>query len=121
MGGRYDKLGDTFEADLPGIGFAIEIEPIVDALDGRMTEIPASQSVCIYYSNTELEEAILLAEQLREEQYQVVMSQLQNEAFNALKAYTVLLKREEKTVLTQEESYQFLTVTDVGMFFEKEA
>ncbi|GKV54721.1 ATP phosphoribosyltransferase regulatory subunit [Sporosarcina sp. NCCP-2222] len=121
MGGRYDKLGDTFEADLPGMGFAIEIEPIVDALDGRMTEIPASQSVCIYYSNTELEEAILLAEQLREEQYQVVMSQLQNEAFNDLKAYTVLLKREEKTVLTQEESYQFLTVTDVGMFFEKEA
>ncbi|QTD41303.1 ATP phosphoribosyltransferase regulatory subunit [Sporosarcina sp. Te-1] len=120
MGGRYDKLGETFDADLPAIGFAIEIEPIVESIGDRMTTVPASQSVGIYYSGTELEEAILLAEQLRERNYPVVMSPLQNQDLNVPKAYTVLLQKEVKTVLAKEESHQFLTTTDVGMFFEKE-
>ncbi|MFC5604542.1 ATP phosphoribosyltransferase regulatory subunit [Sporosarcina koreensis] len=35
MGGRYDRLGHEFGADLPAIGFACEIESLVKALDNQ--------------------------------------------------------------------------------------
>ncbi|MBB4824382.1 ATP phosphoribosyltransferase regulatory subunit [Sporosarcina luteola] len=121
MGGRYDKLGEAFEADLPAIGFAIEIKPIVESIEGKMIVAPASRSVGIYYGRAELEEAIVLAEQLRDWHYQVVISPLQNQEKNDSSAYTVLLQKEGNAILTNEESHQSLTTAEVGMFFEKEA
>ncbi|WP_432357871.1 ATP phosphoribosyltransferase regulatory subunit [Sporosarcina sp. UB5] len=35
MGGRYDRLGDAFGADLPAIGFACEIETLLKASDNQ--------------------------------------------------------------------------------------
>ncbi|MCG3087774.1 ATP phosphoribosyltransferase regulatory subunit [Sporosarcina cyprini] len=121
MGGRYDKLSEAFAADLPAIGFAIEIEPIVESIASTMTAVPDSRSICIFYSDAELEEAIVLAEQFREQHYRVVTSPLQNQEKNDSYAYTVLLQQEGNVILTNEESHRYLTVAEVGMFFEREA
>ena len=59
MGGRYDRLGDEFGAELPAIGFACEIESFVKATESREVTSRSLIDVKIIYAETQLTEAIV--------------------------------------------------------------
>jgi len=71
-GGRYDRLGHEFGANIPAIGFACEIESIVKALDNFESPKHYPIDVKIIYDNGRLSHAIKFAERLRELNYRVI-------------------------------------------------
>ena len=82
MGGRYDRLGFEFGADLPAIGFACEIESLVKAADNLELSIAYPIDVKIIYEDGRLEQAIEMAEQLRGQNYRVLSIPKRNEKAN---------------------------------------
>lgn len=72
MGGRYDELGDAFGANLPAIGFACEVESLVEASSGETVIGPAPIDVEIVYDEESLGESIMVANELRERNYSVL-------------------------------------------------
>ena len=72
MGGRYDELGNEFGARLPAIGFACEIESLVKATDSREVTSRFPIDVKITYADNQLEQAIAIANELRERNYSVL-------------------------------------------------
>ena len=79
MGGRYDELGNEFGASLPAIGFACEIESLVKATDSREAVSPYPIDIKIIYEDNELEQAIVIANELRERKYSVLSFSEQKE------------------------------------------
>ncbi len=70
MGGRYDRLGDVFGTKLPAIGFACEIESIVQALDSRGF-CPTSPEMFVIFNEEHTTDAIQLTTLLRNNGYNV--------------------------------------------------
>lgn len=71
MGGRYDQLANQFNASIPAIGFACDVETL---LQGTQQQIePATfVDIIINYEKTERKYAIRLTTELRELQYNVL-------------------------------------------------
>ncbi len=72
MGGRYDQLGEKFGATLPAIGFACEIESLIQALGSSVVSTKPLIEIIIIYDANKLEDSINLANELRERHYRVL-------------------------------------------------
>jgi ATP phosphoribosyltransferase regulatory subunit len=73
-GGRYDQLLEKFERPTPATGFGIQLDRLIEALNGKGYESrPAS---CILFSQERLEEALNMAKQKREEGERVVLQDI---------------------------------------------
>ena len=66
-GGRYDKLLSKFGKDTPAIGFVVVVDEIMSALrhQKKLPESPAKRTLLVYGEEMR-DEAILLAEKLRD-------------------------------------------------------
>ncbi|MCT1902789.1 ATP phosphoribosyltransferase regulatory subunit [Oceanobacillus sojae] len=69
MGGRYDYLSRSFYREMPAIGFAFEIDLLVDLLSAAFIE---EEIIELRYEPSERQRAFQLAEALRAENYTVV-------------------------------------------------
>ncbi len=106
MGGRYDRLGNEFGASLPAIGFACEIESLVKATDSREVSSRFPIDIKIIYDETGLEQAISIANELRERNYSVLSFPGNKEQVNRQQSvYTInlvkgssILNYKEKTI-----------------------
>ncbi|WP_449354525.1 ATP phosphoribosyltransferase regulatory subunit [Virgibacillus natechei] len=74
MGGRYDNLGVYENKQMPAIGFAFEIDYLLDALrqQNLAAARPTPPDMVIYYDKGKQKGALAVAYQLREEGYQVL-------------------------------------------------
>ncbi|WP_010651824.1 ATP phosphoribosyltransferase regulatory subunit [Oceanobacillus massiliensis] len=74
MGGRYDHLGEQFNHAMPAIGFAFEVDYLLQAIRQQGLSEPSSQSVdiIIYYTKEKQREALIAAYKLRNNDYQVL-------------------------------------------------
>lgn len=81
MGGRYDFLGKQFGADLPAIGFACEVESIVEALGGKENSNSHNVDLFLVYDSVKLEDAIHIADTLRKLGYRVLSVSVEKERF----------------------------------------
>lgn len=86
MGGRYDDLGKKFEAELPAIGFAFEIDSLVKALQDREVGRANRIDVKIIYEESEMENAIQLASTLRERNLYVIVIPKKKESMSLMEA-----------------------------------
>lgn len=74
MGGRYDELGHEFNANLPAIGFACEVESLLEASENDCLALENSIDVLISYDEQGLKEAIQISNELRAHEYSVLSS-----------------------------------------------
>lgn len=74
-GGRYDKMLNDFLADCPATGFAIGIERLMLALEHEGLKKPLiRKDIYVSYVAGKEEEAIMMAEKLRSDQFIVTLS-----------------------------------------------
>jgi ATP phosphoribosyltransferase regulatory subunit len=100
MGGRYDGLGNEFGAALPAIGFACEIESIVKATEGREVTSRLPIDIKITYADGRLEQAISIANELRERNYSVLsFSERKEQADLRQSVYSIRLEEESNSFL----------------------
>jgi len=82
MGGRYDKLGNEFGSNLPAIGFACEVESLVEASDDDNQSRRYPIDIVITYDDNSLKNSIMIANELRERSYYVLTSPSQKSTTN---------------------------------------
>ncbi|MFC4559974.1 ATP phosphoribosyltransferase regulatory subunit [Virgibacillus kekensis] len=77
MGGRYDRLAEEFGASIPAIGFACEVDSLLQAITPQ-TEPETGTEIVIYYDNAKQKYALTAAGSLRTAGYPVITSSLEN-------------------------------------------
>lgn len=108
MGGRYDELGNEFGARLPAIGFASEIESLVRAKDSREVTTRFPIDVRIIYAENKLEQAIAIANELRERNYSVLsFSAHMEQADPRQSVYSLRLEKESNSFLYKDKVTPF--------------
>src|SRR5690625_6919066 len=71
MGGLYDQLASEFGASIPAIGFACEVEALIQAIsDQEITSAPIDFT--IIYEKELITDSIVVASSLREQEYRVL-------------------------------------------------
>lgn len=117
MGGRYDQLGYEFGADLPAIGFACEIESLVKASGNLESPQRNPIDVKIIYEDGCLEQAIKMAEQLRQLNYRVLSIPKRNEYANPVEStYVCRMETEGNTIRDGQMEHRFALLEDLEMF-----
>lgn len=89
MGGRYDELGLEFGANLPAIGFACEVEALLEASENVEFSQDNTIDVMIMYKKECLDKSIAIAHYLRKENFSVVTSEDKDG-----------IRKEEKAIIT---------------------
>lgn len=74
MGGRYDRLTEQFSTTVPAIGFACEIDLIMEGLTFVDEPSPIAD-VAVYYDERNVKDALLLANELRNRNRRVLCLQ----------------------------------------------
>ncbi|MFD1065185.1 ATP phosphoribosyltransferase regulatory subunit [Oceanobacillus locisalsi] len=105
MGGRYDYLSRSFHRETPAIGFAFEVDLLVQLLTCTLTE---QEILRLDYASSERKRAIQLAESLRAANLAVIIHTPKKE-----KAYTespeLLVNADRLVYSKQQESKEFKT------------
>ena len=115
MGGRYDELGKKFEAELPAIGFACEIESLVKALQERDVGNVNQIDVKIIYEESELGKAIQLADHLRARNLRVIAVPERNESMCRMQSVDLIrLNRQESIVVHQGGKFPYTSIEQLG-------
>lgn len=74
MGGRYDQLGNQYNKHIPAIGFAAEVDVLLQAVlqQGLITKQKDMQDFIIFYDQNKQKEAFTAAFELRTKGYHVL-------------------------------------------------
>src|SRR5699024_7717844 len=72
MGGRYNTLASQFGANIPAVGFACNLELLLEHTD-IANDIKEDLDISIFHTPTATKEAIALARDLRQENYHTVI------------------------------------------------
>src|SRR5699024_11604662 len=79
MGGRYESLAEQFGASIPAIGFDYDIEGLLDATKTKQV-ITLPQPIVINYEKNTENSALHLANELRQEHYEVIVEETEKSA-----------------------------------------
>lgn len=120
MGGRYNHLGEIFQARLPAIGFACFVDVLSAARNNHLTQAVAPDDVQILYDPEYVKQSIVLALHLRE-RGEVVTTSLykksgQDQVGKAV--FTVELTEYTKVLIYREESFNFTTIKECLAFMD---
>lgn len=114
MGGRYDDLGNEFGANLPAIGFACEVESLVQASENDNLSQQKSLDVKISYDTQDLSTSIIIANELRERNYLVQSAPSSNKNAQQLKSvFQIHLRDGEKVFQYNENQTPFSDITEL--------
>lgn len=113
MGGRYNKLGNEFGAELPAIGFACEVESLITASTGDVVSKRTPIDVKIQYDPDFLEEAIMVANELRERNYTVLSYSIAKKQSNVQKCIYQIDITEEKKFIYRNENTTFSSIHEL--------
>lgn len=76
MGGRYDQLAENFYTDMPAIGFACDVDSLLQAIykQNKSGKTFVPDSILLVYERSTQKEALSAASDLREAGYSVIAS-----------------------------------------------
>lgn len=116
MGGRYDQLGKQFGKDMPAIGFAYEVDDLLEAINQhKLTDVRNEPApLTLYYVAKQRRKALEAAQSLREQEYRVITKQLEIGTAGA-----GILFLEDKNVLIDETEQTFETTEELIRLVEK--
>ena len=113
MGGRYDQLGNEFGAMLPAVGFACEVESLIQASTSTAETKKRPIDIKITYDKDQLEASIILANELRERNYSVLSyPQAKKQASLQNSIYQIKLN-EEKTFIYRDVVHSFSSINEL--------
>jgi ATP phosphoribosyltransferase regulatory subunit len=72
MGGRYDKLADQFNASIPAIGFACDVNALLESTENQQKIYRPAADMIIYYEQNRQDAALTATNKLREQGYCVL-------------------------------------------------
>ncbi|HEY9581531.1 MAG TPA: ATP phosphoribosyltransferase regulatory subunit [Savagea sp.] len=72
MGGRYDQLGERFGASFPAVGFAFDLDRLMEAVSAVKEDSTAIE-ITIITEQAYLKEAVQLANELRNRNFEAVI------------------------------------------------
>ena len=97
MGGRYDQLGNEFGTALPAIGFACEIDSLVEASAGQEVSLRIPIDVKILFDASCIGKSITIANELRERNYSVLSFPKEKEEADQQSIYCIRIEPELQT------------------------
>jgi ATP phosphoribosyltransferase regulatory subunit len=107
-GGRYDSLISKFGEDMPAIGFGINVDNIIAALDSEEVCDTLIEKYLIYYKNSFISEAYSIIDNLRGKDFYAEISLLKDEKDNIIYCKN---KRIDKLIsIIDEESINILNI-----------
>lgn len=112
MGGRYDHLADKFGANIPAIGFACEIDSLVQTIGEQGTD-PIKTDVLVIYEKDVMAEAIQLTNHLRARGYSVVASKKRKSTTNQDFRYLVEMNKVGYKVNQQQQTKSFTEIDEL--------
>lgn len=113
MGGRYDGLGNEFGANLPAIGFACEVESLLEASESDEFSPQTPIDVIIKYDQENLNEAIQISNELRASNYSVLSSSLGTNTTNNESKYDISIANGTKTFNHNEKQSTFTNMAEL--------
>lgn len=108
MGGRYDHLGSRFNNDIPAIGFAFEVDSLLQAVQQKNLETSGSEvaDIVIYYSKEKQKDALTMAYEMRSKDYQVLAFPGGASCITSLPAKQIIVYEKENNLLFNADSKQ---------------
>ncbi|MEC5424620.1 ATP phosphoribosyltransferase regulatory subunit [Virgibacillus sp. C22-A2] len=111
MGGRYDNLSKQYGTPLPAVGFAFEVDLMLDALlqQGLSTEEDMQVDIIIYYVKQKQRDALETAYILRDRGYQVLTFSTDSHNQNSVSAVWTIRYETNQELLSSATSNQLLS------------
>ena len=114
MGGRYDQLADQFSANIPAIGFAFEIEALLESYANSLSIEAHSNDFIIFYELKQQNNGIKMANTLREKDFRVLAYPLHKQkTINHNATYTIIIENNEQNVIKHESIHSFTTINNL--------
>lgn len=108
MGGRYNRLADQFEADIPAIGFACDIDLLLTGIPLKKEENSNPLAVTIFYDKSAEKASLQLANDLRNARYNVLTyTNTVNRANIPVTVYKINMEDEQYTLTHKDETVAF--------------
>src|SRR5699024_7765291 len=112
MGGRYDKLADQFQASIPAIGFAFDINALLESTQHQHKAYRPPVDIAIYYDPGKQESGLSTANKLREQGYRVLAyPEKSHHSINT--QYTIFFTKEDNTLAQQDRSWPFTNTAEL--------
>lgn len=120
MGGRYDTLASQFDATIPAIGFACDIELLLTGVSAEHLTDKTMIDVTVRYDKKEERKAVTFANQLRDANYKVVTYERNNQKERIPETATTLALRDGHCFIRQDTNTKSVeTVEDIITFLEQ--
>lgn len=114
MGGRYNTLAAQFDANIPAIGFAFNIDTLLEGIDlSKVTSKQRLDAALLFDTHSE-QRALMLANDLRKEQFHVVAYPDTAEEQQIPKAvYQLILTKTGITLRSPDQKIKFSDLSEV--------
>jgi len=112
MGGRYDHLSEQFDASIPAIGFAFDVEALIEGTTKESYEEPTSVDITVIYEKTRQQEALYIAGELREQGLRIIAIPAKN-VVKANSRSIIQLTENKQVLLAGNETKEFNGIDDL--------
>lgn len=109
MGGRYNHLAEEFSKEIPAIGFACDIDLLLESIIQQDENYPDEQKIAIVFDETKRNEALETAFQLRRDNFSVVLTTEDKTMTNK----QIILTNSNKTVITGTEQKDYESIGEL--------
>lgn len=114
MGGRYDHLADQFDATIPAIGFACDINGLLTGTAQQQKTPLLQNDFTIIYEKTKQKEALKIANYLRSKNLRVLSFPTNQQTTDRKKsAYTIVVDEKDQKVTKKNYSYSFQNIKEL--------
>ncbi|MFB4168042.1 ATP phosphoribosyltransferase regulatory subunit [Virgibacillus sp. JSM 102003] len=123
MGGRYDHLAEQFDTSIPAIGFASEVDNLLDAMTQRnlLANDSTSVDMIICYERFKQKEALLTANKLREAGYRIITYTMDSDCNNPdlNSACAIYFQTEENLVIDRWRKTAFTNYDELTLLLQE--
>ena len=120
MGGRYDKLANEFDANIPAIGFAYDIDALMLGMNHKKHRSleKTAIDVGLFFDKTVEQKGLQLATKLRENNYTVITNTFDTVVTRPA-TFTITIEIDKNTVNYKQNSEQFSNEEELFNLLER--
>lgn len=121
MGGRYDNLGKQFDHPIPAIGFAFDVDSLVQVLvqQAMLSASDSTVEFIILYEMERRRDALLATFKLREKGYQVIASPLKTSHLQQLSSgFAIHYKANQNMFISERKRKQFADFAELTQLIQ---
>lgn len=120
MGGRYNRLADQFQATIPAIGFACDVDLLLEKVMSGQKMNMKPIDFTIYYKQADQINSLTLANHLRQDQYRVLTYPLNEKEKNSTPSlYSIQANNGQFTLIVNDKPYSFTDYDALNVLLQK--